>query len=282
MRDIGAATRLIALLGDPVFHSLSPAMHNAAMRALDLDSVYVAMRCNAFDLPGLIAGIARAGGAGNVTVPHKERAAAVVQRSTAAVERTGACNTFWLEDGRICGDNTDVEGFRTALDRLVGTPAGARVLLLGAGGGARAAAYALVQAAVEEIVVVNRSPDRATELRRRVDPGGARVRIASAGDSLMRQRFDVVVNATSIGLTDSSHPYELIEPNQVGAVLDLVYRRGETAWVRHARALGIPAADGLEMLLAQGAASFRLWWRREPPIDVMRAALGAAPAAALR
>ena len=273
MPDDLAATRLLALLGHPVAHSFSPAMQNAALRALGLNAVYVALRCGGFDLPGLLAGIARAGGGGNVTVPHKEKAAAAVQRSTAAVERTGACNTYWLEDGRICGDNTDVEGFRDALGRLVGSAAGARVLLLGAGGGARAAAFALVQAGADEIVLVNRSVDRAADLRRRVDPGGGRIRLASAGDSLMRQRFDVVVNATSVGLTDGAHPYELVESHQVGAVLDLVYRPGETEWVRHARTLGIPAADGLEMLLAQGAASFRLWWRREPPLDVMREAL---------
>jgi shikimate dehydrogenase len=132
-----AATRLIVLLGDPVAHSLSPAMQNAAFRAAGVDGVYVALRCDAEHLPGLLRGIAAAGGAGNVTVPHKQRVAALVDTRTAAVERTGACNTFWAEDGRVCGDNTDVEGFRAAVRALVGAPAGRRGLRLGARGGPR-------------------------------------------------------------------------------------------------------------------------------------------------
>jgi len=138
--SLTARTRLFALLGDPVGHSLSPRFQNAALAALDLDGVYVALRAHAAELPGLLRGVALAGGGGNVTLPHKALAAQVVDRTTPAVERTGACNTFWAEDGMVWGDNTDVAGVAAAV-RLVlgGPPAGARALLLGAGGAASAA-----------------------------------------------------------------------------------------------------------------------------------------------
>src|SRR5690606_25709966 len=131
-------------LGNPVAHSLSPRFQNAAFAAAGVDGVYIALRCEAEAVPGLMTGIARAGGAGNVTVPHKALAARLVDRATDAVRRTSACNTFWLEDGRIHGDNTDVAGVRSAMERLTGSVAGARVLLLGAGGAARAAVCALL------------------------------------------------------------------------------------------------------------------------------------------
>ena len=100
--DLTSATRMLALLGDPVSHALSPVIQNAAFREAGVDGVYVALRCRSDDLSGLLQAIARAGGGGNVTLPHKERAAAVVDRSAEAVTRTGACNTFWEEDGEIC------------------------------------------------------------------------------------------------------------------------------------------------------------------------------------
>ncbi|HEV2149011.1 MAG TPA: hypothetical protein VGR37_16515, partial [Longimicrobiaceae bacterium] len=114
-----AATRLVALLGSPVSHSLSPTLQNAAFRAAGVDAVYVALQCGSGELPGLLRGIARAGGAGNVTVPHKEASALLLERRTGAVERTGACNCFWLEEGQVCGDNTDVAGFAGAAKALL-------------------------------------------------------------------------------------------------------------------------------------------------------------------
>ena len=139
MKSPTSATRLIALLGNPVSHSVSPLFQNAAFDAAGVDGVYVALRCEPEAVPRLIAGIAGAGGGGNVTVPHKEIAAASVQRRTESVERTGACNTYWSEAGVVWGDNTDVAGSALSIRALLGgPPAGARVLVLGAGGAARA------------------------------------------------------------------------------------------------------------------------------------------------
>jgi shikimate dehydrogenase len=271
-----AATRLFALLGDPVSHSFSPTFQNAALRALGLDAVYVALRCAADDVPGLLRGIARAGGGGNVTVPHKAVAAATVDRPSDAVVRTGACNAFWLEDGAVHGDNTDVAGVREAVRALLGRdPAGARVLLLGAGGAASAAVCALADAGAERIVVVNRTVERAEALAERFRGPGVRIDVAGSADALAGERFDVAINSTSLGLRPADPlPLDPDAPGpDVGAALDLVYAAGETRWVHAMRARGLPAADGREMLVQQGAAAFRRWWGMDPPLDVMRAAL---------
>jgi shikimate dehydrogenase len=278
---ITAGTRLLALLGDPVAHSLSPRFQNAAFRASDVAGVYLALRCDARSLPGLLQGIARAGGGGNVTVPHKALAAEVVERRTEAVERTGACNTYWLEGERICGDNTDVAGVRAAVRALIGSPAGARVLLLGAGGAARAVVAALLDDDVASIHLLNRTPARASALLETFAASAPRrpllspsLQVVSTGASLHAERFDLVVNATSLGLGASDVlPLAFDAVGGLGAALDLVYAPGETRWVREARARGIPAADGLEMLIQQGAAAFERWWQRPAPLEAMRAAL---------
>lgn len=272
-----AATRLFALLGDPVSHSLSPRFQNAAFSALGLDGVFVALRCSADDLPGLLRGIARAGGGGNVTVPHKALAAATVERPSHAVRRTGACNAYWLEDGAVHGDNTDVVGALQAVTALLGrAPAGARVLLLGAGGAASAAVCALVDAGAERIVIANRTRERAQALAERFRVPGVRIDVAGSVDELASERFDLAINSTSLGLKPADPlPLDPDAPGpRIGAALDLVYSPAETRWVHTMRARGLPAADGKEMLIGQGAAAFRRWWGVEPPLDVMRAALG--------
>lgn len=271
---ITARTRTFALLGSPVSHSLSPRLQNAAFRAAGVDGVYVALACSEADFPGLLRALGRAGGGGNVTVPHKRAAVQVIDAPTPEVERTGACNTFWWEDGVIHGDNTDVEGFRAAAGALLGSVAGARVLVLGAGGAARAAVAALLDGRADAVAVLNRTAPRAEALRDALDPSGRRVRVLVPG-ALRREGFDLVVNATSLGLhAEDPLPLRLDAVGRVGAALDLVYRTSETAWVAHARAEGVPAADGREMLLHQGAAAFRRWWGAEAPLEAMREALG--------
>ncbi|HEX9108308.1 MAG TPA: shikimate dehydrogenase [Longimicrobiales bacterium] len=274
MPEITAVTRLYALLGDPVSHSLSPRMQNAAFASAGLDAIYVALRCSTDDVPGLLRALARAGGGGNVTVPHKGVAAAAVDDPTPAVIRTGACNTFWLEDGRIRGDNTDVAGFLATVRRLVPPLKGGRALLLGAGGAARAVVAALLDDGVAEIAVRNRSRVRAEALIASFNDGAEPLRLAPDDQTLRRERFDLVVNATSLGLHEGDEsPLDLSGFSHVGAALDLVYLPGETAWVRSARALGIPAADGLHMLVGQGAAAFERWFGQPAPVEAMRTAV---------
>lgn len=272
---VTAATRLFALLGDPVAHSLSPRIHGAALAARGIDAVYLTLRCDAADAAPLARGIARAGGGGNVTLPHKERVAAALDQRTPAVERTGACNTYWEADGDFWGDNTDVAGFRGAVAALVPEGIrGGRALLLGAGGAARAALAGLLDEGAEEVVILNRSVPRAHALVAGVAGAERRAVVVDHPGAVAGASFDVVVQATSLGLhPDDPLPLPPDRCGAVGAALDLVYGPAPTPWVEAARNAGIPAADGSEMLLIQAATAFRRWFGDPVPLDAMREAL---------
>lgn len=273
---VAATTRVFALLGHPVTHSRSPHMQNAALAEAGLDGVYVALDSAQDDLPGLLRGLAHSGGGGNVTLPHKALAAQVVDAATPAVEATGACNTFWAEGRRVVGDNTDVEGFMRALESWRGSPAGMRVLLLGAGGAARAVVRGLIDADVDELAIVNRTPAAAQDLATASNSG--RVRALPDANGIVGERWDLVVQATRLGLHDNDPlPLDLDRVGPIGALFDLVYAPDSTPIVRAALARGIQATDGSEMLVQQGAAAFRRWWSCEPPLGVMRDALRARP-----
>lgn len=281
--------RLFVLLGSPVEHSLSPALHDAAFRALGVDAVYAAVETEAAEVEAVMRAVARSGG-GNVTLPHKELAAEAVDRASPAVEATGACNCFWrAPGGDLAGDNTDVEGFLAAAGGLVpdaASPddasdglAGRRVLLLGAGGGARAVLHALDRAGAGRVDVLNRTRERAERMAERVPGPGLDVRVLRRrGD--VDDRYDLVVNATSLGLDpDDPLPIEL-GGLEVGAAFDLVYAPGGTRWSRHARSVGVPARDGREMLVRQAAASLRRWLDEEPSPEATEAMRQTARAAA--
>jgi shikimate dehydrogenase len=270
---VTAHTRVLALLGDPVSHSASPQIQNAAFSEAGVDGVYVAVRCAPEDLTGFMHGLARAGGGGNITLPHKEKAASVVDVGSEAVRRTGACNTFWGVDGKVHGDNTDVDGFRRAVRTFMqGSITGIRVLVLGAGGAARAALLGLLEEGVGEVLLYNRTAERARAVARRI--GGERARVVPLVQALDDERFDLVVNTTRLGLDPNDPPpLELTRLRRAGAAMDLVYGREKTAFVRRAEALGIRSTDGMEMLVQQGAASFERWWGRPAPIDAMRTAI---------
>ncbi len=272
---VSASTRVIALLGDPVAHSFSPVLQNAAFAHAGIDGVYVAVRCSVQDLPGLMGAIGRAGGAGNITLPHKEKAAAVVDVRSEAVRRTGACNTFWGADGQIHGDNTDVEGFQRALRTFLGgPPIGHRVLLIGAGGAARAVMVGLMDDDVSEVVIANRTIERARAMARRI--GGERARVADTPAMIDGGDFDLVINATRLGLgPDEPLPLDLERLSRAGAVMDLVYGKEPTPFLKAADALGIRGADGGEMLVQQGGVAFERWWGEPGPVEAMREALNA-------
>jgi len=269
-----AKTRLLTLLGDPILHSKSPEIQNRAFEAAGVDGVYVALQCKEEDLEGFMVSIARSGGGGNITLPHKEKAAAIVEIASEAVVQTGACNTFWGDErGRIHGDNTDVDGFRSALSFFIGSvPSGIRVLLLGGGGAARASLLGLIDEGADEIVIFNRTPERARSMSRRI--GGERTRVIPVLEEIEGEDFDLVINATCLGLEkNDASPVDLERLGCVGAAMDLVYGRHVTPFVRAAEAMDIRATDGAEMLVRQGAASFEKWWGIPAPVAVMRAAM---------
>jgi shikimate dehydrogenase len=264
---IDGSTRVFALLGDPVAHSLSPAMQNAAFRALGLRAVYVPLRCAQHDLQPLIHGLARAGGGGNVTVPHKESAARAVDRPSELATSMGACNVFWAADGGVAGDNTDVAGLLDALEAL--QPPDGPWLIAGTGGGARAAAIAAARSGAA-IAVCSRSDERRTAFERWARGCG----VAGAPVASCR----VVINATPLGLApgDPLPPGPETAP-QAAVALDMVYAPGETRWVRAMRSAGLRAADGRSMLVGQGARALEQWFPGvDAPVEVMRAAVDAA------
>jgi shikimate dehydrogenase len=240
-------------------------MHAAAYAALGLEG----WRYQRLPVPPeLFAETVRALGAAglagaNVTVPHKEAALALATQATGAARAIGAANTLTFgADGAIAADNTDAPGLIAALPAPV---AGRSALVLGAGGSARAAVYALREAGARDVAVLNRTRERAEDLAAQL---GARVADAP-------QPADVLVNCTSVGLDDpEALPLDASALAAVGAVVDLVYREGGTALVRAARRRGLPCADGLEVLVQQGARSLEIWTGREAPVDAMRAAVG--------
>ena len=267
--EISANTRLITVIGDPVAHSLSPAMHNAAFRALGLDAVYVAMRVSAESLSTVLAMQAATGGAGNVTVPHKEAVEGSVTSKTDVCARVGACNTFWTEDGALVGDNTDVFGVTKALEKIGAGRKGERWLVVGTGGSARATA---VSAADRGATLFVRSRADARARAFAAWATGIGVPTSVAGGPI---EVDVAINATPLGLT--GHDPLPVDVNHIPGVqraLDLVYAPGETRWVHAMRERGIEAADGREMLVQQGAAAFeRFFPGVDAPVEVMRAAV---------
>jgi shikimate dehydrogenase len=261
---VDANSRVFAILGSPVAHSLSPTMHNAAFRALGLEAVYVALRCSAADVGPLIQALCRAGGGGNVTVPHKEAAIATIDRPSGEMERVGACNTFWGEGTVVAGDNTDVDGVVAALGELE-APTTAW-LVAGTGGGARAVVGAAREMGAA-VAVRSRSAERRRTFEEWVRSRG--VVVAEPG------ACEVLINTTPLGLVQTDHlPIALDEAPGACIALDMVYQRGETTWTRTMRHSGLRAADGRSMLVAQGAAAFRRWFPAEtPPIEIMRAAV---------
>lgn len=270
------APATFAVLGDPVDHSLSPTIHNAAFRAAGRNAVYVARKVAADECGPALRSLALGGGGGNVTVPHKETVLAFLDRWTEAVSATGACNTFWAAEGAVWGDNTDVEGFRgTWGEMAAGLSGRLEVLVLGAGGAARAVVAALLGATDGvRIRVWNRTAGRARALARHFGSDAVHPVPTCEG-----RAPDVVVNATAAGLGGVGMP---IDPGRLAVpprrVIDLVYGGAPTPLCRYARRSGIPAVDGRDMLVRQAEASYGRWFGRPPPAGVMAGALPAAAA----
>jgi shikimate dehydrogenase len=246
------APRRYGVLGWPVAHSRSPQMHHAAYAALGLDG----WRYQRLPVPPevfaeTVRALPAAGFAGaNVTIPHKEAALALADEATDAARAIGAANTLTFAGGRIRADNTDAPGLIAAIGDLPG-----QALVLGAGGSARAAVWALQQAGVD-VKVWNRTRERAEALGAEVvgEPGAA----------------PLLVNCTSVGLEDPDAVPAA--PEGSGVVVDLVYRAGGTAFIRRARGAGARVVDGLEILVRQGALSLERWTGLEAPLEAMRRA----------
>lgn len=275
------STRL-AVLGQPVSHSRSPAMQTAALEALGLGDEwsYEAIEVAPADFAGLVRELPGRGFAGvNVTIPHKEAALAVASEASEAAREIGAANTLSFSSGSIRADNTDGHGILAALPKA---PRGRSALVLGAGGSARAVAWALSGAGAT-VDVWNRTQARADQLVR--DLAGAAAGASEdapmlapiSSEQVRTSDYELIVNCTSVGLAgDESDPFEALplDPARLHgvALVDLVYGHNDTELVRRARELGADVIDGVEVLIRQGAESLRIWTGEEAPLEVMREA----------
>jgi len=269
----------LGVIGDPVAHSLSPALHQSALDQLGIPAVYERWHTPAADLAKRVKSLRDPSILGaSVTVPHKIAVMSMLDDLSAAARRAGAVNTIVNRDGALFGDNTDIYGFGVAVsDALRGRPPRVAVIL-GAGGAARAVVLALEAAEAGEIVVANRDEERAARLAQDLDPAPVRpMRLDKDFLTEVLPRAELLVNATSLGWHPGETPIDLecLELLPADAVVaDLTYR--DTDLLLAAQARGLKTADGLPMLVHQGARAFELWTGSQAPVAAM---LGAAQAA---
>jgi shikimate dehydrogenase len=262
----------LVLLGHPVAHSLSPRFQNAALERAGIPLVYELLDVASAELERTLADLRLHGAAGNVTIPHKAAVAAHCDELTPVARRVGAVNTFWCDGVQLIGDNTDVGGFEAVADDILGGSGDRRtisVALLGAGGAAAAVLAAVERWEGAQARVFSRSPDRTRRLCGRF---AGLAEPAETADEAVRGAA-LAVNATPIGLADDAMPVDPAKLDRGAAAIDLVYRRGGTAWTRAVAGLGLRATDGTAVLLEQGALAFERWFGVSPDRAAMREAL---------
>jgi shikimate dehydrogenase len=275
---ISGKTRVCAVIGDPVEHSLSPAMHNAAFQKLGLNIVYVAFKVTKNELKEAISGARSLGLRGlNVTMPHKNAVISYLDETDSTAEAIGAVNTILNNHGKLVGYNTDGKGAMIALQENGVDPEEKKMLLLGAGGAAKAIAFQAAQE-VEELVILNRTPEKAEQLAELLSKKfDKKVKGGALSAEVLKKELetaDILVNATSVGM----HPYvnrSPVPPDLLRrdlCVMDIVYNPLETKLVKDAKAVGAKVVVGLEMLLYQGAVAFEIWTNCPAPVDVMKKA----------
>jgi len=270
-------TRICALIGYPVEHSLSPIMHNAAFQHLGLDYIYVAFNVPPERLREAISGIRGLGICGvNVTMPHKISVIKYLDDLDEDARLAGSVNTILNRGGRLIGYTTDGLGALNALKYAGSNPLGRKVVILGAGGASRSISLALANYA-RELVILNRTPEKAEDL---VDElkriyGSTSIRAGPLSEWVLEEELkdaDILVNATSVGMRPNIDEIpvkrELLHGNLT--VFDIVYDPLETRLLREARSVGAKTVDGLSMLVHQGALSFEIWTGVKAPIEVMR------------
>lgn len=299
---ISGSTKVFALFGDPVLHSLSPIMQNAAFRALQLDCCYVPLLVRQDSLATAVKAVRELNlGGVNLTIPHKERVLAYLDQVDEQALQIGAVNTIVNRDGYLFGYNTDASGFLASLQSKGFATKGKRVVMMGAGGAARAVAMALFHAGVTQITISNRNLNRAELLADRLRKIGADVDVCDYGVCFFEavQKGDLLINATPVGMlrtrgTRGDSPSVSLgkstpvgmDPNQEEAslimrdqlpahllVCDLVYNPPQTRLLQEATAAGCSVLNGMGMLVHQGALAFQLWTGRKAPLDQMQQAV---------
>jgi shikimate dehydrogenase len=259
----------LVLLGHPVAHTVSPRMQNAALHAAGIPVKYEAVDIEPSGLNSLIRELAEVNGAGNVTRPHKQAVFALCDEVTEVAARAGAVNTFWFEDSRLHGDNTDVPGFDRAVRTLVHENFEGTIALFGSGGAAAAVLEAVRSWKGVTVDIIARNRIEGARLEQRFSDYAHYVEITR----VRLHEAKLVVNATPVGQDDNSVPFDVNELHTSAKVFDLVYRRGGTMLVRLARAAGLEAEEGTLMLVEQGALAFERWFGVSPDRNLMRLAI---------
>jgi shikimate dehydrogenase len=278
MMAISGKTRVCGVIGDPIEHSLSPTIHNAAFSHLELDFVFLAFRVKAADLENAIQGMRGLGIHGlNVTMPHKSTVIGCLDEVDSTVKFLGSANTILNEDGKLSGFNTDGVGTLKALRENGIDLSEKKMLLLGAGGAAKAIAFSLAEE-VGELVVLNRASEKAKKLAEALEQISNKKVVGGSlsPDTIVKnlQDSDVLINATSVGMHPEANQ-SIVPPQWLRSdltVMDIVYNPVETKLAKDAKAAGAKVVSGVEMLIYQGAASFEIWTGRSAPIDIMRKA----------
>jgi len=275
---ISGKTQVCGVIGDPIAHSLSPTIQNAAFNHLELDFVFVAFRVKAADLENAMRGMRGLGIHGlNVTMPHKSAVIVCLDEVDSTVKFLGSANTILNREGKFSGFSTDGVGALKALRENDVVLSGKKVLLLGAGGAAKAIAFALAQE-VEELAILNRAVGKAKELEEALGQMFNRKVVSDtlSSDAIVKhlRDSDILINATSVGMKPNFNQ-SIVQPQWLRSdltVMDIVYNPVETKLAKNSQAAGAKVISGVEMLIYQGAASFEIWTGRSAPIEAMRKA----------
>jgi shikimate dehydrogenase len=276
--NITGKTRVCGVIGEPIEHSLSPLMHNAAFEACKLDSVFLAFRVKPSEIENAVNGMRALNIRGlNVTMPHKSAVIKYLDRVDLSAQIVNSVNTILSKENLLFGFNTDGVGAMKALKENGVDLKGRKVLLLGAGGAARAIAYTMAKEA-DELAVLNRTLKQAQALAKLLEKScNKKIATGSLSPSDIQRNLqdsDILINATSVGMKPKAEE-SLVTPNLLRsslAVLDIVYNPLETKLAKDAKAAGAKVISGVEMLIYQGAASFEIWTGKSAPVEVMRRA----------
>lgn len=272
--QVNGDTALFGVMGYPVRNSLSPIIQNLAFRSTGMNSVYLAFEVEPKKLTAAISGFMAIGVVGlNVTIPYKVVCIKYADFLDEYSVQAGAVNTIHFKEGKLYGYNTDGAGFLSSLSRNGIDPKDMSALILGAGGAARAVAIALARSGAREIIIANRTRKNSEKLKYMINENFRNIGVTAANDYKdyykYSEKADIIINCTSIGMNSSDIPIdsEVIESSHI--VFDLVYYPLETSLLRAARMKGARAISGIEMLVFQGAESFRIWTGIEPPYEKM-------------
>ena len=274
---VSGRTRLCGVIGDPIEHTMSPAIHNAGFTQLGLDYIYVSFQVKEEELGKAIDGMRALNIRGlNVTIPHKVAIIPLLDELDPLAERIGAVNTVTNDDGVLKGYNTDASGFLQALLERGIEPKGKNVVMLGAGGASRAISFILAERGAH-LVILNRRLERAEELAGRLSTTLNKevkaLQLAAENLAQILDGADILVNATSVGMSPNINetpvPSSLLKPGLV--VVDIVYNPIRTRLLREAEAVGAKTIDGVDMFVWQGALAFEIWTRVKAPLELMRA-----------